>query len=72
MISRCFEHTSSRHMEATFKGNIKTAGSKGSWFLYVLNILGPEIWMPYLEEDWKADSNMVVNGFNGTIQVQTG
>ena len=40
-----------QEMEATFKGNFGYYSSlQLKWLLYVLNILGPEIWKSHLME----------------------
>ena len=44
LVATYTEHTWSRNMEATFRGNISNSSSlQFLWLLYLLNILGPEI-----------------------------
>ena len=49
MVASYTEHTRSRNMEATFRGNHKTTAFT-KCLLHILNIKGLEIWKQLLEE----------------------
>ena len=76
MFTTYAEHTRSRNIEATIRGNHKTTVYPVVMVTIVLNILGPEIWNPvvlvatYTEHTRSRNMEATFRGNHNTIVCQ--